>query len=62
MWSVGCILVELINGGPLFPALDENELLEFIIAMIGLPPAEMVKKSKNKSKFFDKNGNFIKSP
>jgi len=61
MWSVGCILAELTTGRPLFPAVDENELLEFIIMMIGLPTAEMIDKCKKKSKFFDKHGKFIKS-
>jgi len=61
MWSVGCILAELTTGRPLFPAVDENELLEFIIMMIGLPTAEMIDKAKKKSKFFDKHGKFIKS-
>jgi hypothetical protein len=30
-------MAELMTGRPLFPALDENELLEFIIMIIGLP-------------------------
>lgn len=38
MWSLGCILVEFTSGSPLFPALDENELLEMVLTMIGLPP------------------------
>jgi len=29
MWSLGCIIYELVCGAPLFPANDENELLEF---------------------------------
>ena len=37
MWSFGCILAELLTGRPLFPAVDENELLEFFIMMIGVP-------------------------
>jgi dual specificity tyrosine-phosphorylation-regulated kinase 2/3/4 len=38
MWSFGCIMAELYTGRPLFPALDENELLEFMILIIGNPP------------------------
>ena len=61
MWSFGCILAELLTGRPLFPAVDENELLEFFIMMIGVPTSEMIDKAKKKTKFFDKGGKFIKS-
>ena len=42
MWSFGCILAELVTGRPLFPAVDEHELLELIRIRIGLPPQEMI--------------------
>jgi serine/threonine protein kinase len=42
MWSLGCIVAELTTGSPLFPAFDENELLEMFIVMVGLPPQEML--------------------
>ena len=38
MWSFGCIMAELLTGRPLFPGIDENELLEFFILIRG-PPA-----------------------
>lgn len=28
MWSLGCIVAEMVMGRPLFPAIDENELME----------------------------------
>jgi serine/threonine protein kinase len=28
MWSLGCIVAEMVMGRPLFPAIDENELVE----------------------------------
>jgi hypothetical protein len=61
MWSFGCIVAELTTGRPLFPAIDENELLELFIMMIGLPSAQMIDKAKKKSKFFDKNGKVVRS-
>ena len=38
MWSFGCILIELKKGVPLFPALDESELMEMFLMIIGSPP------------------------
>lgn len=38
MWSFGCIVCELVTGNPLFPAINEKELLEFFIIRIGWPP------------------------
>ena len=61
MWSFGCIVAELTTGRPLFPAVDENELLELFIMMIGLPSNEMIEKSKKRNKFFDKDGKIIRS-
>ena len=38
MWSFGCILCELVTGRPLFPARDENELMDMMSKMLGMPP------------------------
>ena len=43
MWSFGCILAELVTGRPLFPAIDEKELLEWILIRIGHMPEHMIK-------------------
>jgi serine/threonine protein kinase len=37
MWSFGCIVAELYTGKALFPAVDENELMELVNIMIGYP-------------------------
>lgn len=61
MWSFGCILVELITGKPLFPAVDEHELLELFIVSIGMPPEEMINKCSKRKYFFDSNRTLIRS-
>ena len=61
MWSFGCILVELITGKPLFPAVDEHELLELFIVSIGMPPEEMINKGSKRKYFFDSNRTLIRS-
>lgn len=49
MWSFGCIVAELYTGKALFPALDENELMELINMMIGYPDIEMITKAKKRN-------------
>ena len=64
MWSFGCILIEMITGRPLFPALDERELIEIMFARIGTMPDHMVKKAKKKHMFFNvsKDNQVLRSP
>jgi dual specificity tyrosine-phosphorylation-regulated kinase 2/3/4 len=59
MWSFGCIIAELTTGRPLFPALDENELLELVNMMIGSPSQDMIKRAKKRKQFYDKDCNII---
>jgi serine/threonine protein kinase len=40
MWSVGCILLELISGRPAFPAKVEAEQLKQLFSVVGTPPAD----------------------
>lgn len=37
MWSVGCLLAEMITRKPLFPGKDEAEQLELIFQVVGTP-------------------------
>ena len=66
MWSVGCVLYEMITGVPLFPAYDENELLEYFIITVGDIPQFMINQSKKYKQFFKKDSNgydeLIRSP
>jgi serine/threonine protein kinase len=59
MWSLGCIAYELITGSPLFPAHDENELLEYITVTIGRLPKHMLESCKKYKQFYKKTNNFL---
>jgi len=61
MWSFGCILAELSTGRALFPAVDENELLEFFQLMLAPMPEHMKKRAKKQRKFYNRFGNLIPS-
>lgn len=37
MWSVGCLLAELLTRKPLFPGKDESEQLDLIFQVMGAP-------------------------
>lgn len=37
MWSVGCILAELLTGKPVFPGKDEADQLHRIFSLLGMP-------------------------
>ncbi|ORY23049.1 kinase-like domain-containing protein [Naematelia encephala] len=37
VWSVGCILAEMLNGKPLFPGKDYHNQLELILNVLGTP-------------------------
>jgi serine/threonine protein kinase len=53
MWSLGCILVELCIGLPLFESENEKELMSMMFEIFGLPPKHMIDKSPKKFSFFD---------
>ncbi|RLN61127.1 hypothetical protein BBP00_00005596 [Phytophthora kernoviae] len=53
MWSFACILVELHTGHPIFAGENEREQLACIMEVLGVPPAEMIRKGKRRLNFFD---------
>ncbi|KAK4467782.1 hypothetical protein MN116_008709 [Schistosoma mekongi] len=53
MWSLGCILVEMHTGEPLFCGANELEQLLQIIEVLGFPPVYMIEASPKLSTFFE---------
>ncbi|KAN0031334.1 hypothetical protein ACTA71_010423 [Dictyostelium dimigraforme] len=55
MWSLGCILVEMHVGEPLFSGQNEQDQLTKIIEVLVLPPSHMIDSSPKAKKFFIKD-------
>ncbi|KPA86109.1 protein kinase-like protein [Leptomonas pyrrhocoris] len=53
MWSFGCVLCELANGYPIFPASSEGELLERIVEYFGPIPPYLVRQGRRSERFFE---------
>ena len=53
MWSLGCIIAELFTGQPLFPGESEQELLEYMMELNGIPSREFIDQSRKKDHYFD---------
>ena len=54
MWSLGCSVVELFLGLPLFPGSSEYNQVSRIVEMLGNPPNWMIEVGKQASDFFEK--------
>ncbi|KAI5794400.1 kinase-like domain-containing protein [Peziza echinospora] len=54
MWSLGCIVVELFLGLPLFPGSSEYNQVARITEMLGPPPAWMIEMGKQGLQYFEK--------
>ena len=52
-------MYELITGKPLFPAHDENELLEFFILTVSRIPHTMLENAKKYKQFYVKKNDFF---
>ncbi|XP_029428821.1 dual specificity tyrosine-phosphorylation-regulated kinase 3 [Rhinatrema bivittatum] len=56
MWSLGCILVELLTGYPLFPGEDEGDQLACMMELLGMPPTKLLEQSKRAKNFVNSKG------
>ena len=56
MWSLGCIIAELLTGYPLFPGDDENDQMACIIELCNMPPKQVLDQSKRYKHFFTSTG------
>jgi dual specificity tyrosine-phosphorylation-regulated kinase 2/3/4 len=53
IWSLGCILAELFTGEPLFPGANEQEMLELIMEVQGIPSESLIRRSRKMAHYFD---------
>ncbi|KAG9342621.1 hypothetical protein AGOR_G00246550 [Albula goreensis] len=56
MWSLGCILAELLTGYPLLPGEDEGDQLACVIELLGMPSQKLLDASKRAKNFVSSKG------
>uniref|UniRef100_A0A3B4AIG9 mitogen-activated protein kinase n=1 Tax=Periophthalmus magnuspinnatus TaxID=409849 RepID=A0A3B4AIG9_9GOBI len=49
IWSVGCIMAELLTGRTLFPGTDHIDQLKLIMLLVGTPEPSLLKKISSES-------------
>jgi len=62
LWSLGCCVVELFMGLPVFPGVSAHNQMARIVEMCGLPPPAMIRESKKGKLFFVETDDNKKSP
>ncbi|KAL0994487.1 hypothetical protein UPYG_G00122900 [Umbra pygmaea] len=54
VWSLGCILVEMHTGEPLFSGANEIDQMNKIVEVLGVPPSHILDLAPKARKFFEK--------
>ena len=54
MWSLGCILVEMHTGEPLFNGHNEFDQMNKIVEVLGMPPVFMLENGSKARRYFDR--------
>lgn len=57
MWSVGCILLELYLGIPIFPGSNLHDMISKMVEFLGMPDDIIIENSPNWSTYFRKTDN-----
>jgi dual specificity tyrosine-phosphorylation-regulated kinase 2/3/4 len=52
MWSLGCVVAELVNGRPLFEGDCDTDQLLAIMEVLGQPPRHLLESSQHMHKFY----------
>lgn len=52
MWSLGCIMVELLTGRPIFAAKNEKDLMLYMTEVLDIPPRYLLERASRTKDFF----------
>lgn len=52
MWSLGCVMAELITGRPIFPAKNEADLVLYQMELLGQVPDNLLHRATRTKSFF----------
>ena len=55
MWSLGCVIVELVTGTPIFPGANEKECIALIMEVCGVVPKAVVAQAPRRQVFFNED-------
>ncbi|XP_064595679.1 dual specificity tyrosine-phosphorylation-regulated kinase 1A-like isoform X8 [Liolophura sinensis] len=53
MWSLGCILVEMHTGEPLFAGSNEFDQMMKVVEVLGMPPKHILDQATKARRYFD---------